>query len=74
MAFENFVGYLHNLYSPNDDLLPRIGAFLGNTGASDKITTPTNYKDMDVAKEIVNPLTKEENHLAYWGSGMSIIT
>lgn len=64
---QNFVGNLHNLYSPADDILSKIGFFLGNTGASDKITTPTNYKDVDVAKEIVNPATKEENHLAYWG-------
>jgi len=64
---EKFVGYLHNFYSPSDDKLAFLGSVLGNTGASRKITTPINYLDMDVAKEIENHLTMREDHLAYWG-------
>ena len=66
-SVQNFVGHFYNLYSPHDDILSSFGVVLGNSGTLREITIPTNYKDTNVAKEILDPLSMHETHLGYWG-------
>jgi Alpha/beta hydrolase of unknown function (DUF900) len=56
---QDYVGSFYNLYSSADHLLKevyplaeRFDKALGQTGATPGITIPTNYKDMNVTKEI----------------------
>jgi Alpha/beta hydrolase of unknown function (DUF900) len=82
---QKFVGQLYNLYSPNDIVLGFSLSsihFLGSEGAPRGITTPTNYKDTNVATEIlanydangdgdcdyiICPKLIGQNHFGYWG-------
>jgi hypothetical protein len=85
---QNYVTDFYNLYNPSDAILGGIpykleeGAALGLEGSKAKLK-PTNYEDVNVAREIVAnddangdricdlgklcPLGIGENHLGYWG-------